>query len=191
MSEFQPEPFLTLNQPATLALLAQGIEALPDSLAKYRVKSTWLCTLLNERAKVDGYQYNSKFQAWFERQFQLGPFNENNSVLSILIYNAQRYRRHDAMIEDGWTPCTPESLQQAFEQGRKLECLGENIIGGSTIGTLNIREVNGQLYAFPPRKRNPVDLTGRPVRIPRKTIATPEAPLLIAQRESRINLDAR
>lgn len=191
MSEFQPEPFLYLDQPATLALLAQGIEALPDSLAKYRVKSTWLCTLMNERAKVDGYQYNSKFQAWFERQFQLGPFNENNSVLSILIYNAQRYRRHDAMIEDGWTPCTPESLQQAFEQGRKLECLGENIIGGSTIGTLNIREVNGRLYAFPPRKRNPVDVTGQPVRIPRKTIATPEAPLLIAQRESRINLDAR
>ncbi len=180
MSDFQPKPFLTLDQPATLALLAHGIEALPDSLAKYRVKSTWLCTLLNERAKVDGYQYNSKFQAWFERQFQLGPFNENNSVLSILIYNAQRYRRHDAMIEDGWTPCTPESLQQAFEQGRKLEWLGENIIGGSTIGTLNIRQVNGQLYAFPPRKRNPVDVTGRPVRIPRKTIATPEAPLLMA-----------
>lgn len=84
------------------------------------------------------------------------------------------------MIEDGWTPCTPESLQEAFEQGRKLECLGENIIGCSTIGTLNIREVNGQLYAFPPRKRNPVDVTGRPVRIPRKTIATPEALLLIA-----------
>jgi len=191
MSEFQPEPFLTLDQPATLALLAQGIEALPDSLAKYRVKSTWLCTLLNEREKVDGYQYNAKFQAWFERQFSLGPYHENNSVLSILIYNAQRYRRHDAMIEDGWTPCTPESLQQAFKQGRKLEWLGENIIGGSTIGTLNIREVNGQLYAFPPRKRNPVEVTGRPVRIPRKTIATPETLLLTAQQESTVNLDAR
>lgn len=191
MSEFQPEPFLTLDQPATLALLAQGIEALPDSLAKYRVKSTWLCTLLNEREKVDGYQYNTKFQAWLERQFSLGPYPENKSVLSILIYNAQRYRRHDVMIQDGWTPGTPEILQQAFKQGRKLEWLGENIIGGSTIGTLNIREVNGQIYAFPPRKRNPVDVTGRPVRIPRKTLAPPEAPLLIAQRESRINLDAR
>jgi hypothetical protein len=104
MSEFQPEPFLTLDQPATLALLAQGIEALPDSLANYPVKSTWLCTLLNEREKVDGYQYNTKFQAWLEHQFSVGPSHENNSVLSILIYNAQRYRRHDAMIEDGWSP---------------------------------------------------------------------------------------
>jgi hypothetical protein len=176
MSDFQPTPLLILDQEQTLALLGQPESSLPDNLNKFRIKSTWLCSLLNERERIAGFQYNAQFQAWFEQQFQIGSINVKNSMLSLLIYNAQCYRRHDALIDAGWTPGEPAILEKAFKRGRKLEYLGENIIGGSAVTTLTVREVHRQLYAFPPRRRNPISIIGHPVRIPAAVQApTPKA----------------
>ena len=166
MSDFQPRPVLILDQEQTLALLDQPESSLPDDLNKFRIKSTWLCALLNERERVAGFQYNAQFQAWFEQQFQIGSITEKNSMISLLIYNAQCYRRHDALIDAGWMPGEPAILEKAFKHGRKLEYLGENIIGGSTVTTLTVREIHRQLYAFPPRRRKPISIIGQPVRIP-------------------------
>jgi hypothetical protein len=177
MSDFQPTPSLILDQEQTLALLGQPESSLPDDLNKYRIKSTWLCSLLNERERLAGFQYNAQFQAWFEQQFQIGSMTEKNSMLSLLIYNAQCYRRHDALIDAGWRPGEPAILEKAFKHGRKLEYLGENIIGGSTITTLTVREVHRQLYAFPPRKRNPISIIGEPVRL-LAAVPAPEAKAL-------------
>ena len=171
MSDFQPTPVLVLDQEQTLALIDLPESSLPDDLNKFRIKSTWLCSLLNERERVAGFQYNAQFQAWFEQQFQIGSITEKNSMLSLLIYNAQCYRRDDALIEAGWTPGEPAILEKAFQRGRKLEYLSEKIIGGSAITTLTVREVQRQLYAFPPRKRNPVSIIYQPVRLPAATPA--------------------
>jgi hypothetical protein len=173
MSDFQPTPVLVLDQEQTLAMIALLESFLPGNLNKFRIKSTWLCSLLNERERVAGFQYNAQFQAWFEQQFQIGSIAEKNSMLSLLIYNAQCYRRHDALVDGGWTPGEPAMLEKAFKHGRKLEYLGENITGGSTITTLTIREVHRQLYAFPPRKRSPISIIGHPVRLP-AAVAAPE-----------------
>jgi hypothetical protein len=167
MSDFQPTPILVLDQEQTLAMIELLESSLPDDLNKFRIKSTWLCSLLNEREQIAGFQYNAQFQAWFEQQFQIGSIiTEKNSMLSLLIYNAQCYRRHDALIDAGWTPGETAILERAFKHGRKLEYLGENIIGGSAITTLTVREVHRQLYAFPPRNRNPISIIGQPVRLP-------------------------
>jgi hypothetical protein len=166
MSDFQPTPVLTLDQEQTLVLLGQPESSLPDDLNKFRIKSTWLCSLLNERERVAGFQYNAQFEQWFEQQFQVGSITEKNSMLSLLVYNAQCYRRHDALIEAGWTPGERAILERAYKRGRKLEYLSETIIGGSAVTTLTVREVHRQLYAFPPRKRNPISIIGQPVRIP-------------------------
>jgi len=173
MSDFQPKPVLILDQEQTLAMIDLPETSLPDDLNKFRIKSTWLCALLNERERTAGFQYNAQFQAWFEQQFQIGSVTEKNSMLSLLIYNAQCYRRHDALIEAGWAPGEPAILEKAFKHGRKLEYLGETIIGGSAITTLTIREVHRQLYAFPPRKRHPTSIIGQPVRLP-AAIPAPE-----------------
>jgi len=44
-------------------------------------------------------------------------------MLSLLVYNAQCYRRHDALIEAGWTPGERAILEKAYKRGRKLEYL--------------------------------------------------------------------
>lgn len=174
MSDFQPDPILVLDQEQTLAMIELLESSLPDDLNKFRIKSSWLCSLLNERERVAGFQYNAQFQAWFEQQFQIGSITEKNSMLSLLIYNAQCYRRHDALIEAGWTLGEPAILEKAFKHGRKLEYLGENIIGGSVVTTLTVRDIHHQLHAFPPRKRNPISIIGQPVRLP-AAIAAAEA----------------
>jgi hypothetical protein len=191
MSDFQPTPVLILDQEQTLVLLGQPESSLPDNLDKFRIKSTWLCALLNERERVAGFQYNAQFEQWFEQQFQVGSITEKNSMLSLLVYNAQCYRRHDALIEAGWTPGEPAMLEKAFKRGRKLEYLAETIIGGSAVTTLTVREVHRQLYAFRPRKRNPISIIGQPVRIPAAVPAPATKNLTSPIDENQITLLAR
>jgi hypothetical protein len=121
MSDFQPTPVLVLDQEETLAMIDLQESSLPDDLNKFRIKSTWLCSQLNERERIAGFQYNAQFQAWFEQQLQIGSITEKNSMLSLLIYNAQCYRRHDALVDATWTPGEPSILEKAFKHGRKLE----------------------------------------------------------------------
>lgn len=85
-------PVLVLDKPQTLALLETGwTPNLLDGMNRWHVKSQWLCDELNEQEK-SGYVYNAQALHQIEKQEGIGPFDENGSVLSILIYNAQGYR---------------------------------------------------------------------------------------------------
>ena len=177
MSEFSSEPIKTLDQKETLEVLAgNGDEFWNRGLDKYRVKSQWLCDLLDQREATEGFQYNAPFQRWFEKEFQVGPFNENSSVLSLLIYTAQRFRRHDKLVREGWRPGCEALLREAFEAKKDLEIYLEpifNIIVNSEkqssdpgVSSLKVREIGGKLYAMRPKKRKfAVNIEGKPVRL--------------------------
>ncbi len=165
MSYFQHEPVAVWNEAQTLAALNDPA-SFPKRLDKWLVKSQWLCDLLNEKEKAEGFQYNISFQRWFEKTYNVGPFDENGSVLSLLVYNAQKYRRHDALIKEGWREGTDEVLREALTRKRPIEYRADSLFGGVSILKLNVREINGRLYAMKPRARTyGVSVLGQPIRI--------------------------
>lgn len=171
MSEFMSKPERELTREETLELLRSGAPLPETGLSKFRIKSQWLCDLLNEREATGEYQYNATFQRWFEREFNLMPSGENGSVLSTLIYNAQCYRRSDKLQADGWRPASSDLLQEAFDRKAKVELCTDGLMG-SGITTLNVRQINGQLYAMKPRARNKaVMLMGQPMRLKEEAAA--------------------
>jgi hypothetical protein len=132
---------------------------------KWLVKSQWLCDELN-RMEQDGYVYNAEALRAIEKAEGIGPYDENGSPLSLLIYNAQGFRRSDALRAQGFEPGTPEMLQAAFEQGLKIELYHDSILGGSSVNSLTVKQFDGKLYAMQPRKRRyAVDIIGKPVRL--------------------------
>ncbi len=181
MAEFQFHVAMTLDREQTLEFIKverkQLAAVYPElkGMGEFHVKSQWLCDLLNEREKVDGYQYNTQFQRWFEKEFNVGPYAENGSTISILVYNAQGYRRHDQLIAEGFQPGTDELLRQAFEQKKPIELKVDHlftfVVNGEkqenpSVERLKVREIEGKLYAMRPKKRKyAVSIDGRPVRL--------------------------
>ena len=145
---YSAEPLLILDKQGTLDLIA--LKQWP--VDKWRIKSTWICDTLNEYEK-DGYVYNAIALRRIEKENNLPAHDENGSILSILIYNAQQYRREDKYKADGFVPLTPDIVQTAMREKRMVEVLGENLIGG--IGHTACRPViRGSVYAVMlPRKR--------------------------------------
>ena len=86
-----------------------------------------------------------------EAEEGLPRFNDNHSALSLLIYNAQRYRRSDKLRADGWKYLTPEMVKTAMEQKRKIEILGENVLY-QEIRKLCRPVQRGEIYAVMPPK---------------------------------------
>jgi len=177
--EFQLPPLKTLDEKETLALLKLSLEEIHQldrelgGMGKWRIKSLWLCELLNQREKTHGFQYNAEFLRWFEKEYGVGPFAENGSTLSILIYNAQGYRRHDRLVAEGWQPGSEALLQEAFEQNRMLEIRKSSLFGGVGITPLKIKKVGDKLYAMAPKKRKyAVNIVGEPVRMKGEVNAT-------------------
>ena len=164
---FQPEPWLTLDKAATLALIAGGEwpAGSDNHMNKWQIKSMWLCDELNAQEK-NGYVYNAEAQRKIEAQEGIGPFNENGSILSILIYNAQSYRRSDKLIAQGYAPLSVKLIEEAIRAKQKIEVVGENIIGGTakTVCRPVIRA--GKAFALLARARNRGFLPdGRPARL--------------------------
>jgi hypothetical protein len=150
-----------LDKEQTLAAIQHGNDraaAFPDldTFKHWNIKSQWFCDLLDEREKVDGSQYNAGFLRWFEKENNVGPFDENDSVASMLIYNAQRYRRIDKAIREGWKPLTPELVQEAIDRKAKIEMLGENMLGGQVqqAGYRPLKRDDGIYFVMAPRARN-------------------------------------
>jgi hypothetical protein len=154
MSAFRntPEVFLA-DKIATLAALENPdwMETYPR---KYNTKSQWLCDLLDERERVDGYQYNLSFQRWLEKEYGIGPYDENGSPLSILIYNAQSYRRNDAIRREGFAPLTQAMIDEAHAAKKGIELQGENMLGSTVRNVYKTRAIQGINYLVPPRTRN-------------------------------------
>ncbi len=177
MSYFEPPPKLVLATKAeTLAYLAShtvGDLTFPDM---YRVKSQWLCDELDAYQAQIGFPYNSLFQEWLEKREGLAPADQSGSVRSLLIYNAQQFRRSDALRRAGWSPLAQELIDQAGLRRAPIEVMAETVIGGDVVEQLTVRNVGGKLFAFrADRRKYAVCPEGQPARLG-KIEARPPAP---------------
>jgi len=150
------ENYKTLNEQETRDLLTseEQSQAFANSgMEKWELASEWLADLLDERSKTDGFQYNSKFQQWIEKAEGWEEADENGSVLSLLIYNSQSFRRVRAKRQAGYEMLTEAMIHQAIKEKRKIEIYSESIIGDSTKkGTPKILN-DGRSVVMYPRSR--------------------------------------
>lgn len=134
----------------------------------FQIKSGWLCQELNEYEKTIGFPYNATFQKWIETKEGIGPFNENSSPLSILIYNAQRYRESDRLTAEGWVPPTPEVVLKAIQEKQMVEVWVEGFLASSAKLCKVIEGPNRRYYAIPKGKRSRGYLLhNQPIRFPK------------------------
>ena len=150
---FERPATMKLNREETLALIASGQWPTGDTLSKYTIQSLWICDRLNEYEK-DGYVYNAPAQRRLEAEEGLPPSPENGSILSVLIYNAQRYRQEDRLTAEGYEPLTPDLVQRAMATNRKVEVRGENIIGGACVTLCRPIQTADGYAVLLPKKRN-------------------------------------
>lgn len=144
-------PLLVLDKEQTLALLDNPGDFLKSD-TRWAVKSEYLCEFMNELERTSGFVYNTSAMRAFEKAHDLPQYDDNGSVLSLLVYNAQGYRRGDLLVDEGWIP-GEELLETAYREGKKLIARGESIIGGQVEEHFNVRMIEGKLYAMRPRKR--------------------------------------
>jgi hypothetical protein len=180
MTQFQPEPVLILESDKDVAECVtqcvvrkgrDGVNSDYSSIADffglvssrdvYRIKSTWLIALIDEIA-ASTYPYNSTVQRAAETRLGIPAQPDNGSLLSLLIYNAQGYRRSDKLIAAGFRPLTQRMLEDAFRLKAQIATAGD-VCGDSVY---NVRMVSGKLYAMKPRKRKwAAQISGQPARI--------------------------
>lgn len=181
MSHFCNPPEFTLNGKEELltalanpeSLMNFGSKGQPQSCDK-RVKSTFIIELIKEIEASGKFPYNSTaYNLAVERlglpygdYDGLGESGEGkNKRLSWLVYYAQEFKGNDWLIEQGYSRLTAEMIQQAFDEGKKIELLGESIFGKSR-QLYNIRNINGRLYAMLPHKQKyALRVEGQPARL--------------------------
>lgn len=131
---------------------------------QYRIRSEFCVALIAEIESTGKYPYNLDVQRLAEKRLGIAEQPDSQSALSVLVYNAQQFRRDDKNVARGLSAFTPEMIAEAGEGGR-IE------LGNGQI--LNVRRVNGKLYAMPPRARNRcVQPGGHPAKIlKRATVA--------------------
>lgn len=181
MSQFEPAPSLLLaNKAATIHALTVDTSWTKQPFPfAYRVKSQWLCDELDHYEAIIGFPYNAAVQRWIEEREGLEMQPEAASPLSLLIYNAQKYRRSDRLRKDGWSPLTQAMIDEAHRRGCGIEIQGENMLGGTATDVLTVRTVGGKNYAFRPKKRkyaiSPNGIAARVVTVDRKPAAPAKA----------------
>ena len=82
----------------------------------YDIKSVWVISLIDEIAAEGKYPYNATIKKLAEQRLGLPPKSEaeyakEGDVLSLMVYNAQKYRRHDKIVAAGFIPFTEALLQ--------------------------------------------------------------------------------
>jgi hypothetical protein len=167
MSAFMPKPSLLLpDKHSTLEALTHPTWLDLPYPGSWHVKSLWICNELNTYETTIGFPYNSIFQRWIEQREHLAALDINGSPLSLLIYNAQRFRESDRLQEAGWQPGTQRLLEQAYAQSLAIETLYDTLLGSSIPGRLIVIRINGTLYACQPRsRRRVIEIIGRPCRL--------------------------
>jgi hypothetical protein len=155
MSQFEPEPSLLLaDKSATLHAITVDTSWKSQPFPfPYRVKSQWLCDELDNYEATIGFPYNAAVQRWIEKREGLEQQADSGSPLSLLIYNAQKYRRSDRLRQEGFAPLTQAMIDEAHRRGVGIEIQGENMLGGTATDVLTVRTVDSKNYAFRPKKR--------------------------------------
>lgn len=168
MSEFEPDPLMVLTtQEETLKAILDP-EWMEDSDIdglKWNTKSVWLCDLIEEMSQIK-YPYNTLVMREAEKRLGIPQQEDNASALSLLVYKAQGYRRHDNLVRDGYTPLTQEMVEQAHALGKWIEIKGSNMLGGDAYAKRKPRVVGDTLYLMEPKKRKyATSIAGQPARI--------------------------
>lgn len=120
---------------------------------EYCVHSDWLIGLIDEIVSGNnkGFAYNVDVLHLARERLGLPKLPDaeackEGSALSLLIYNAQGFRRDRDLRDAGLLPLTQEMIDEAARTKQQIEL---------SDGTrCNVRAVEGKNYAFKPRKRN-------------------------------------
>jgi hypothetical protein len=117
---------------------------------EYCVHSDWIIGLIDEIAATGKYPYNADVHRLARQRLGLPALSEAENAkegtpLSLLIYNAQGFRRDRDLRAKGLEPLTQEMIDEAKKTNRQIE------LADAT--RCNVREVEGRNYAFRPRKR--------------------------------------
>ena len=169
---FMPEPSRILNTMEDVREAMQHPrEDLGTNLLQYNVKSQWLIGLIDELS-VSGFVYNAQVKKLAEERLGLPArddtyYSQEGDVLSLLIYNAQKYRNSDRLKAQGFVPFTTDVMQDAFQSKKKIQ-LGSKL--------LTVKKFGDKLYAMEPRRRKygilpqgqPVALVGAEVKVARR-----------------------
>lgn len=114
---------------------------------KFQTRSNWLVALVAEITDASGFAYNDDIEREARRRLGL-PMLPDREIgyndLSTLVYNAQGYRRSDIFEAEGCKTFTPELLEQAHREGKRV------LINGKPCKP---KQVSGRWYAFKPRAR--------------------------------------
>ena len=118
MSEFMPEPTQILE---TMEDVRKYI-ANPRK-NDFKIKSLWLIEVIGEIANTGKFPYNADVLLLAEEKLGLpkktyAEASKEGTPLSMLVYNAQRFRRSDKLKADGYVPCTQEFLERVGKGGR-------------------------------------------------------------------------
>ena len=183
MSEILPPPDVILgDREALLRALTDTAWHQTPGLARYAVKSLWLCELIERMfaEKGERFAYNSEVACRARRELGLPPASphtsgEESGPLATLVYNAQGYVSSDHLEAQGFESFTPAVVERAFHEGLQIE-----FVNGARS---TIKSIGGQLQCMVARSRTRayrVDGT-TPVRLVRKGVTTTRPTGLLPQ----------
>ena len=167
MSEFKPDPVLTLESMEDVRKWLDNpvgwSRVIDGKMDKWRIKSPWIIGLIDEIESSGQYPYNAEVKWLAEERLgipsgRVKRDSREGTPLSLLVYNAQCYRRSDKLKAMGFVAGDEFILQRAYQSGCKIETCNHTL--------LTVKKINDTLYAMPPRKRKwAVNIAGVPVRL--------------------------
>lgn len=167
MSEFKAEPLVTLKDEKELLAVILDPKFMEND-DHWKIKSVYLCDLIEEMSQTQ-FPYNTAVMREAEKRLGIDRQPDNSSPLSLMVYNAQGYRRHDNLVRDGFVPLTQEVVDQAYVERAKIEIHGYNILLQAIPMLYNVRKIGDICYVMPPHSRNKaVKPAGQPARIVKK-----------------------
>ena len=151
-----------LPDEAALRTTLQGSLARDDRWTTY---SRFIGDIINEIA-AKKFPYNVEVQREVEQRLGIERQPDNQSTLSILVYNAQGYSRDERRRAEGWSELTETMIESALNEGRKIEVLMASILGDTAKVLTPRRGKDGKGRLFKPRCRaSYLRVSGQPARL--------------------------
>jgi hypothetical protein len=130
---------------------------------EYCVHSDWIIAIIDEimAGNNKGFAYNVDVHILARERLGLPKLSDAEAAkegtpLSLLIYNAQGFRRDRDLRAAGFVPLTQEMIDGATAK-QQIE-----VVDGTRC---NVRMVSGIKYAFKPRKRNSALALNQPAKV--------------------------